>query len=158
MTGSVRATQSLSDLRALLPQVLGTEVARPFEPGTPKESEKSPEKGCPGAGEPQSPQRVRPGVRKESELSCVFGFFSDSALIFLSLLFWKKQGKLPQKARIFSRGWTPKIPGKDRKMLKKAKEIPCNKKKARKSKKARRGRSGDLPKMLSDDFSCIMTK
>ena len=38
-------------------------------PGTPKESEKSP-KGCPGAsgpGEPQSPQRVRPGVRKESK-------------------------------------------------------------------------------------------
>ena len=40
---------------------------RTFGPGTPKESEKSP-KGCPGGpGETQSPQRLRPGVRKESK-------------------------------------------------------------------------------------------
>ena len=55
---------------------------RRFGPGTPKNSEQS-LKGCPGVsspGEPQSPQKVRPGVRKESKVSpnCVFGLFSDS--------------------------------------------------------------------------------
>ena len=44
----------------------------------PKESGKSP-KGCPGAsgsGEPQSPQRVRPGVRKESKKSPKLRFWT----------------------------------------------------------------------------------
>ena len=50
----------------------------PSRPGTPKESEKSP-KGCPGAsgaGEPQSPQRVRPGVRKESKNAASDSFWT----------------------------------------------------------------------------------
>ena len=57
---------------------LAQRATGPFEPGTPKESKKSP-KGCPEAsspGEPQSPQRVRPGVRKESKKSLKLRFWT----------------------------------------------------------------------------------
>ena len=71
------------------------------------------------------------------------------SLFFLSLLLWKKQGKPPKRARIFSRCGTPKIPGKEGKNAQKSKEIPCNEK-ARKSKKARKGRSGqEFPTLAS---------
>ena len=66
---------------------------------------------------------------------------SRQTLIFLSLLFWTKQGKPPKKARILSLCRTPKIPWKEGKNAQKSKEIPCNEK-TRKSKKARKGRSG----------------
>ena len=64
-------------------------------------------------------------------------------LIFLSLLFWKKEGNPPQKARIFLLCRTPKILGKEGKTLKKARKFLATKK-ARKSKKARKGRSGTV--------------
>ena len=68
---------------------------KPFGPRTPKESEKSP-KRCPGA-EPQSPQRVRHGVRKESKKSpkllfwTLFGLRGDS--------FWTLLGFRARRAR-----------------------------------------------------------
>ena len=51
---------------------------------------------------------------------------TNFVLIFLSLLFWRKQGKPPKKARIFSLCRTPEIPGKEGKNAQKSKEIPCN--------------------------------
>ena len=69
-------------------------------------------------------------------------------LIFFSLLFWKKQGKPPKKARIFSLLRTPKIPGKEGKNAQKARKFLATKK-ARKSKKARKGRSGKCPESVS---------
>ena len=53
---------------------------------------------------------------------------APSTLIFFSLLFWKKQGKPPKKARTFSLLRTPKIPGKEGKNAQKSKEVPCNEK------------------------------
>ena len=66
---------------------------------------------------------------------------SGDSLIFLSLPFWKKQGKPPKKPRIFSRCRTPRILGKEEKTLKKTRKFLATKK-ARKSKKTRKGRSG----------------
>ena len=64
-----------------------------------------------------------------------------------SLPFWKKQGKPPKKARIFSRDAEPlnlKIPGKEGKNAQKSKEIPCSEK-SKEIEKARKGRSGQPP-------------
>ena len=67
----------------------------------------------------------------------------QNALIFLSLLFWKKTRKTHPKKQGFLLYAEPlKSLGKKGKTLKKTKQIPCNEKKARKSKKARKGRSG----------------
>ena len=58
----------------------------------------------------------------------------------LSLLVWKRQGKPPKKARIFSLCRTPKSPEKRRENAQKRTFLA--KKRTRKSKKARKGRSG----------------
>ena len=71
-------------------------------------------------------------------------------LIFLSLLFWKKQGKPPKKARIFLYAEFLESLGKKGKTLKKARKFLATKK-ARKSKKARKGRSGNKVKNCSQN-------
>ena len=59
-----------------------------------------------------------------------------------SLLFWKKQGFFPNKARFFLFAEPLKSLEKRGKTHKKARKIEENEKKARKSKKARIGGSG----------------
>ena len=62
-------------------------------------------------------------------------------LIFFSLPFWKNKEKPTKTARILCRGRTPKILGKETKNVQKSKDF-LEKKKARKSKTARKRRSG----------------
>ena len=57
------------------------------------------------------------------------GCFSVPALIFLSLLFWKKQGKPSKEARICSLWWTLKFPGKEGKNAPKSKGNSLQRKK-----------------------------
>ena len=66
---------------------------------------------------------------------------SDTILIFFSLPFWKNKETPPKTARIRSRGRTPKFVGKQAKKGSKSKDF-LEKKKARKSKTARKRRSG----------------
>ena len=73
------------------------------------------------------------------------------ALIFLSLLFWKKQGKPPPKTRIFHDAEPLKSLGKKGKTLKKARKFLAMKK-ARKSKKQGKEDQGGL----SCSFSCCI--
>ena len=55
-------------------------------------------------------------------------FAVSLSLIFLSLLFWKKQGKPTQKSKDFFSVLNPRILGKEGKNDQKSKEIPCNEK------------------------------
>ena len=66
---------------------------------------------------------------------------SVTSLSFLSLFFLKKARKTTKKNKDFLSYRTPKIPGKERKIAEKNKEILAGKK-ARNSKKTRKGRTG----------------
>ena len=76
-------------------------------------------------------------------ISNLFFLGKPQTLIFLSLLFWKKQGKPPRKARIFLSSESLKSLRKKGKTPKKTRKCLATKK-ARKSKKARKGRSGNV--------------
>ena len=70
--------------------------------------------------------------------------FGAPTLIFFSLPFWKNKEKPTKTARIRSRGRTPKILGKQAKNAQKGKDF-LEEKKARKSKTAKKRRSGQAP-------------
>ena len=88
----------------------------------------------------------KPSGKNARFLEARSGVFVSRALIFFSLPFWKNKEKPTKTARILSRWRTPQILGKEAKNAQKKtnKDFLKKKEKTRKSKTARKKRSGGI--------------